>query len=124
LAGDDLVAEPSAGALQPLDGSDQVLHLDPDAVPAPWLGESPVGHGLSAAAGTGSVEQQLEIPEREHCEPGASIHVQVETEELGVKADRRIDVGNDVSNADGGHDFAYLHERTCGVDEGWGLNLT
>jgi len=59
VAGDDFSTEAPSRSLELLDGRFQVLGFDLDSVPTTWSRMLTPRHGLSRAAGTGPVEQQL-----------------------------------------------------------------
>jgi catechol 2,3-dioxygenase-like lactoylglutathione lyase family enzyme len=61
-----------------------------DAIPAPGLGTTAVGHRLSRAARAGPIEQQPQVASREHRKAGSGPHLDVEAEPLGVQ----IEVSN------------------------------
>src|SRR3954465_3945558 len=83
-----------------------IVELNLNAIPAAWLGSPPIRHGLaSAPAAAWRVQQQPQIPPREHGESRARVHLHVEPEVLSVERDRRIDVVHDIADADRSHGY-------------------
>jgi hypothetical protein len=66
-----------------LDRGSQVLDLNLNAIPAAGARHSTIGHGLPGTAGTGAIEQQLQIASGEGGEAGRRVHVDLEAEVLG-----------------------------------------
>jgi hypothetical protein len=100
---DDVVTEAGPALAQRLDLALEVGDLDLDAIPAPGLGRTAMGHRLSCAARAGPIEQQPQVASREHRKAGSGPHLDVEAELLDVEVNRGVDVIGDVANADRGH---------------------
>jgi hypothetical protein len=107
--GHDVVAELRPRVAQGLDLAVKVVDLELDAVPAARLGPATIRHGLGGPAGSArSVHQQPKVAAREHGEAGGGMQLEGEAEPLGVEHDRRIDIVDDVADADSGHRSASL----------------
>jgi hypothetical protein len=70
----------------------------------PGSGTLPVGHRLAAARRVpGHAQYQAQVAPGEHGEHVVRVHQQAEPEKAGVKANRRVDVVDDIPDADRCH---------------------
>src|SRR6185503_3538923 len=86
-----LVAEAHAGLLQIADGGIEIRHLEHDAIPAAGLLRLAVGHRARARS-AGSAERELEITQRNLCESGQMLALELEPELLRIEVDGASDI--------------------------------
>src|SRR5829696_5818537 len=108
VARHDLVPEPMARRLEPFDHAREIVHLDLDAVPPAWGGNTAIRHGLACAACSRPIEQKMQVAARQRCEAGRWVHLDLETKCSGVERNGGVHVVNNVSDS---HDHLVLPAR-------------
>src|SRR5262249_52756500 len=108
-AGDDLVAEAETGVTQPVHLGGDVVHDELDAVPAPGLGATAIGHGPSRGA-RGPAEQEAEVAPGDVGERRGRAREEREAQVIGVEGDGFVDVVDHVPDVDGAHGFSFRRE--------------
>src|ERR687898_1237409 len=100
---DDVITEAGSALAQRLNLALEVRDLDLDAIPAPGLRTTAIGHRLSRAARAGLIEEQPQVASRQDCKARLGPHLDIEAEQLAVEVNRGVNVIGDVANADCAH---------------------
>ena len=102
---DDPAAEGHPGLPEGCDCAIEVRQLHHESIPSPGLRARPVGHRLATSTlAAWCTEHQPQVAAVEHREGGCGMHLLEEAQMVAVEVDSSIDVGDDVANADCGHD--------------------
>jgi len=96
--------EANTRGAQGVDHHAQVSDLQLEAVPAARLGTSSVRHRLPAPTlPAGHAEEEAQVAASQHGKGGGGTHLDREIEMPGVEGDRRVEIGDDVADADLAH---------------------